>query len=271
MKHQSAGKSPTEVVGQIVDDRTVVGRAIAVIEAVCECGPNVTLAELTTVTGIPKPTTLRIANNLVNRRILKRTVHGYELGPELSRLGETASLQRGFDPYLPVLEELHAAHGGIAWFTAGRAFARLELIGTVCDSRLAAPVRAEWLALGGAAKLINTAMGHLLLAQRPDLLERIAHTGMAPITPHSLREPRQLFASVHRAEQERVAVDSEQSIEGWSCVAALLPSTTQTHAVIGVALPAIRANSAQMIRSLLRAFDSMIADTDPLNYKSHSD
>jgi hypothetical protein len=47
------------VVGEIIDDHTVVGRALAVIEAVAACGPNATLSELATLTGIPKPTAVR--------------------------------------------------------------------------------------------------------------------------------------------------------------------------------------------------------------------
>jgi DNA-binding IclR family transcriptional regulator len=78
----------------VVDDGTVLGRALAVINAVAECGPHVALAELSTVTGIPKPTALRIATSLVARQLLTRTARGYALGPELSRLGEKALLQR---------------------------------------------------------------------------------------------------------------------------------------------------------------------------------
>ena len=51
--------------GGIVDDRTVVGRALTVLEAVAELGPAATLADVAKLTGIPKPTALRIATNLV--------------------------------------------------------------------------------------------------------------------------------------------------------------------------------------------------------------
>ena len=42
--------------GEIVDDHTVVGRALAVLEVVAECGTDITLAELARVTGTsPNP------------------------------------------------------------------------------------------------------------------------------------------------------------------------------------------------------------------------
>jgi DNA-binding IclR family transcriptional regulator len=248
--------------GEFVDDHTVVGRALAIIEAVAECGPNATLGELASLTGIPKPTALRIANNLVVRRLLRRTLHGYALGPELSRLGESASLQRDFDRYMPVLEELHAAHGGIAWLTAGRELVKVQPVGMVCDSGLTVE-RIGGPAPGSAAMLLNTAAGHLVLAHRPDLLESIARNGMAPSTRNSPREVGQLYASVHRARQDGIAVESEQSAQGWSCAVALLPTTSGKRAMIGMTIPVGKASGREKLRSLLRAFDAIIADARP--------
>ncbi|WP_099040136.1 IclR family transcriptional regulator [Mycobacterium neglectum] len=261
---RTVGKRGTVFMGgEFLDDHTVVGRALAVIEAVVACGPNATLADLARLTGIPKPTALRIANDLVHRRLLRRTPNGYALGPELSRLGETASLQRDFDRYLPVLEELHAAHGGVAWLTAGRELAKVQPVGMVCDDGLEGIARAGWPAPGSAAMLINTAGGHLALAHQSDLLERVARNGMAPSTPHSLREVSQLYASVGRARQEGFAVESEQSARGWTCAAALLPARADKRAVVGVTIPVGRANARELIRSVLRALEAIVADIAP--------
>ena len=181
---------------EILDDHTVIGRALAVIEAVIACGSTATLADLARLTGIPKPTALRIASDLVQRRLLRRNPNGYSLGPELSRLGETASLQREFDRYIPVLEVGHAAHGGVAWLTAGR-----ELIeGSACRHGVRQRIRghsARRLACSGSARC--DAVLHRLRTPRSgastNLLERVARGGMAPSTtqPHSLREVSQLL------------------------------------------------------------------------------
>jgi DNA-binding IclR family transcriptional regulator len=250
----------------VVDDHTVVGRALAVIDAVAARGAHVTLAELSAVTGIPKPTVLRIAASLVARQLLMRTERGYALGPELGRLGEKASLQQQFAHYQPVVEELHAAHGGVAWVTAGRDLLEVQPVMQVSDPEFVTVARYGWPPPGSTATLASTAWGHLVLAQRPDLLDRIARRGFAPApSPNAIRDAGQLCASVHRARRDGFAVESEQNISGWSCVVALLPSTTGTRGLIGVTLPVGRANVRELIRTVLRAFDAITADTGPLN------
>jgi DNA-binding IclR family transcriptional regulator len=263
---ESGRGMPGEVVS---DDHTMVGRALAVIEAVAQCGPNATLAEIAAATSIPKSTVLRIAASLAARNLLRRTDLGYALGPALSRLGEKSSLQREFERYVPVLEELHAAHGGVAWLTAGRELTKVEPVVQVCDAELAVAAKYGWPTPGTAGMLSHTAGGHLVLGQQPELLDRIARNGMPPpFTPKGLREVGQLHASVQRARRDGVAVESEQCTPGWSCVAALLPSTTDKRAMIGVTLPVGRANARELIRSVLRAFDVIIADNGPLNRHS---
>jgi DNA-binding IclR family transcriptional regulator len=252
----------------VVDDRTMVGRTMALIEAVAAHGPPVGLAELASMTGIPKPTAHRIANDLVARQLLTRTERGYALGPALSRLGETASLQRDFDRYIPVLEELHAAYGGIAWLTAGPELDNVQPVAMVCDTGLFDMARAAWPQPGSDEMLLNTAGGHLALAHRPDLCDRVARRGMSPMTPNSLREFSELAATLHRVRRDGFAVESEQSSPGWSCAAALLPSTTDKLAVIGVTLQVGRANSRELLRALLRAFNAIAADDGPLNASS---
>jgi DNA-binding IclR family transcriptional regulator len=116
--------------------------------------------------------------------------------------------------------------------------------------------------------LLNTAGGHLALAHRPDLCDRVARRGMSPMTPNSLREFSELAATLHRVRRDGFAVESEQSSPGWSCAAALLPSTTDKLAVIGVTLQVDRANSRELLRALLRAFNAIAADDGPLNASS---
>jgi DNA-binding IclR family transcriptional regulator len=247
----------------VVDDHTVLGRALALVEAVAEYGANVTLAELAAVTDIPKSTVFRIAAALVERNLLKRTDRGYALGHELSRLGENAALQKEFERYIPVLEELHAAHGGVAWLTAGRELVDLHPIVQVSDPGFVPLARHGWPAPDSAEMLANTAFGHLALAHQPDLLERITR-GLVSSAPEGIHDARQLCASAQRARREGFAIESEQSVPGWSCVAMLLPSTTDKLAMIGVTLPVGRAHARELIRSVLRAFDAIVADAGPL-------
>jgi DNA-binding IclR family transcriptional regulator len=244
----------------ISDDHTVIGRALALVQAIADSGPNTTLAGLSAATGIPKPTALRIANRLVRQRLLKRTVSGYGLGPELSRLGEKASLQRRFERYLPVLEELQSTHGGAAWLTAGYELASVNPVAMVCESGLMAVSRNGWPQPGTNSMLTNTAAGHLVLSHRPDLIERVAREGITPSTPYSPNDLHQLSVTVERARQDGVAVESEQGALGFSCAAALLPTTNGTIAMIGVTMQVGQASSRELLRSALRAFDAITSD-----------
>ncbi|WP_446219963.1 helix-turn-helix domain-containing protein [Micromonospora sp. IBHARD004] len=63
-----------------MDDHTVTGRVMAVLEAVGALEEAATLAALTRHTGIPKPTVRRIAADLVARKILNRDATGYLWG-----------------------------------------------------------------------------------------------------------------------------------------------------------------------------------------------
>ena len=59
-----------------MDDGTVLGRALLVLDA-CLCTSQVaSLAELTSATGLPKPTVYRLAEQLVRRRLLDRVEGG---------------------------------------------------------------------------------------------------------------------------------------------------------------------------------------------------
>ncbi|MEV6984738.1 helix-turn-helix domain-containing protein [Sphaerisporangium sp. NPDC051017] len=74
-----------------MDDRTVTGRAAAILDAVA-AGDPMTLAELTRAVGIPKPTVRRIAADLMSRRLLARCADGrYRLGVHLLELGVRAA------------------------------------------------------------------------------------------------------------------------------------------------------------------------------------
>jgi DNA-binding IclR family transcriptional regulator len=246
----------------VVDDHTVVGRALAIIEAVAQCGPHTTLSQIAVATGIPKPTALRIANDLVARKLLEGTGRGYTLGAELARLGEKATLQREFERYVPALEELHAAHGGVAWLTAGPELVKMQPVVQVCDAEFVPIARYGWSEPDSAGMLASTAWGHLVLAQRPDLLERVASNGLAPpVSPYALRDVGQLYASVRRAQRDGFAVESERGAPGWTCVVALLPGGTNTRAMIGATLPVGRANARAIIRSVFRAFEAIAAET----------
>ncbi|NMO03767.1 helix-turn-helix domain-containing protein [Gordonia sp. TBRC 11910] len=246
-----------------VDDHTMLGRAMAIVDAIADHGCGLPLTDLAAVTGLPKPTTLRIANSLVERNILTRNAFGYALGPSLVGLGETAALQRRFERYRPILDELQRRHGGVAWLTAGPSIVRVHPIAVVCAPRLLPLAHSAWPASDSPEMLANTAGGHLALAQRPDLIDQVvARGGLRRRTPTSLRDARELAAAVARVQRDGFAVESEQCVPGWSCAAAVLPSIEGTAAVVGITVDAEH-NPRDILRALGRAFEAIVDDAVP--------
>jgi len=105
------------------DDKTVVGRVAAILDAVAEASAPVPLAELTRLTGIPKPTVRRIAASLVARGILGRTEAGYVPGGKMLRYGLHAMSRHPVALAVqPYLQDLHQrSMGEMAWFATAEA------------------------------------------------------------------------------------------------------------------------------------------------------
>jgi DNA-binding IclR family transcriptional regulator len=61
-----------------MDDHTVIGRAVAILDCIASAAGPLALAALTRRTGIPKPTVRRIANDLTKRGMLELTSDGYQ-------------------------------------------------------------------------------------------------------------------------------------------------------------------------------------------------
>lgn len=220
-----------------MDDHTVLGRALELVQVVAEHGPGLTLAELTRRSGLPKPTARRIAGDLVRREVLERVADGYSLGPRLGELGAAATAQRRYAAARPALAELQARCGGIVWLTAGPQLSRLRPVEVACDPSLRPLVRSSWPPPNSVDSLVNTAGGHVVLARRPDLMEVALERGWTPWTPNSPADPRGLRASVQGVLDTGAAVEVERSRLGWQCVAAAVSGVDGEPAVLGVTLP----------------------------------
>ena len=241
-----------------MDDGTVVGRALEIISTVA-LGIQTPLAELAAKTGIPKPTTRRIAEDLVRRKVLIRVEHGYAIGPALTHLERAAAIQRRFSDAHDHLVELHARCGGVAWFSPATPLQSPKPMPSeiVCDPELSGLLKGEWPDLTSPAALANTAAGRLVLLQRPDLFERLACAGIPQPTPHSPTTARQLDAILRQIGDLRASVESEQNALGWRCVAVRLDGPGRSAGILGVTIPAARGDLAQIVRATLRVAEAM--------------
>lgn len=221
-----------------MDDHTVVGRALAILETVASSSDAVTLAHLARTTGLPKPTALRIANDLVGRGLLVRTDGTFTTGPHLRALGALALDQATYrGPAGPLLQELHARTRQLAFLAVldGR---QLVLVDVVADSGAPRPApllqgRTWSLSLDGVDAL-TCAAGRVVLAEADDGGRSLVARGVPRMTPYTVTSRRLVLDALRRVRDDGVAVEREQRQQGWSCVAAPIRSDSSVVAVVGL-------------------------------------
>ncbi|MFG2039873.1 IclR family transcriptional regulator [Dactylosporangium sp. NPDC048998] len=203
-----------------MDDRTVTGRVIAVLDAVAQSSGRATLAALTRSTGIPKPTVRRIAADLVTRGMLERDVDGYRLGAHLLQLGAEAAKQQDVRRTVaPFVHDLFARTGEIAWMTAFTDTSN-TLVESAFGSQRIDDMRHPWPAVIRSAFFLTTAAGRLVLAHRPELIEDLRSRALPRLTRYTVTNWGQVANSVELARDNGVAIEHEQTTLGYSCIAA---------------------------------------------------
>ncbi|MFI5909389.1 IclR family transcriptional regulator [Dactylosporangium sp. NPDC051541] len=214
-----------------MDDGTVTGRVLLVLATVARQGP-ITLARLTQVTGVPKPTVRRIANDLARRGMLARTPEGYTAGTDLERLAlritRDDALRRTSGP---LLLELNRRTGQSAWLSLidGDDVLMFDAV----HGPLAPPNGAyPWPHAQKLEGYLGTATGRIVLAHRPEIAERFERLPIRRATPHALSSRRQLAVELRRVRDTGVAAEDEQFRLGWSCLAAPVRDAAGT--VVGV-------------------------------------
>ncbi|WP_436791258.1 IclR family transcriptional regulator [Yinghuangia sp. YIM S10712] len=206
-----------------MDDHTVTGRVVAVLDVVAAGRGPVTLAELTRATGIPKPTVRRIAADLVARNMLRRDENGYRLGGRMLQYGMRASEQQGLSALsTPHVHDMLARTREIAW------------VGAVTDSGVTVlslafgTNRAEIAGSFGSGFSFGhpafpaTAMGRLILAEHPELLDRLRRRPPARLTRYTTTSWRRFDTVIAAIRDTGIATEVEQGALGYSCAAAPL-------------------------------------------------
>ncbi|SNR51782.1 transcriptional regulator, IclR family [Actinomadura mexicana] len=204
-----------------MDDRTVTGRVVAVLDAVAAHGGPMTLADLTREVGVPKPTVRRIAADLVARRMLQRSPDGrYRLGSHLLDLGRRAAFQQGLlHAATPHVQDLFARTGEIVW-VCEISDGSITFMGMAFGANRAPDVRrGEWPNDPRSAALQTSALGRVVLAERPDLLEGLRGRPPAPQTPRGTMSWPRFLDELRAVRDTAIAVEHEQCRLGFSCVA----------------------------------------------------
>ncbi|MFE9207290.1 helix-turn-helix domain-containing protein [Micromonospora sp. NPDC007230] len=212
-----------------MDDHTVTGRVLAILEVLAEApsGQPVGLAQLTARTSIPKPTVRRIANDLVAKRLVLRNGGGYLLGPRMMTLGTHAERQLGaVELVTPFVHELHARSGSIAWAGLSEGL-HIDLIDSAHGREHAAIMASSWPRQLDFPHVPSTAIGHLVAARHPQAVEEVVRRGISRLTKHTVVVPGRYAAKVRRAAETRSALEWEECRLGWWCAAVEIQFASQ--------------------------------------------
>lgn len=202
---------------QVGERRSVLRRALSVLDAFEYRDRDVSLAELTRRSGLPKPTVLRILTELVDWGAVERTERGYQLGVRLFMLGEKVPRQASLrDVATPFLEDLYEAthenvnlgvlHGTDVLFLA-------RVTGHRSSDVL--------LRVGDTLPAHSTSTGKALLAHAPGgVLDEVLAAGLQRHTPHTVVMPGMFLKQLRSVAKQGYAVNEEETHRGVVSVAA---------------------------------------------------
>lgn len=198
---------------------TVLGKALAVLQAFTVEDTELGFAELGRRTGLAKATLHRTLAELVEHRLLERPDGRYRLSGLVFELGMRAAVERGLlEVATPYLEDLYertheTVHLGV------REGAEVVYVAKMGGHRqVDAPSR-----LGGRMPLHATAVGKVLLAHAaPEIRESVLRGPLARRTPRTVVHVDVLRRQLDRAALHGVALEHEESAVGIVCAAGVV-------------------------------------------------
>lgn len=215
-------------------------RAVSVLEALVAADRSATLAELTGVVRLPKPTLYRMLGMLESAGLVMREpgARRYAPGPRLAALGRNVMLNASLRAERSaILARLVGEIGETCNFTM------LDGAQVVYVDRVEAawPLRMT-LTSGSHVPLHCTASGKLLLALLPKATRErlITQLPLNRYTEATITDAKRLGAELARIRASRYATDNEEFHAGLVCVAVPVAGKRRACAALAVHAPASR-------------------------------
>ncbi|MGH3661502.1 MAG: IclR family transcriptional regulator [Micromonosporaceae bacterium] len=240
--------------------KSVLARALTILTSFEAGVAEMTLADLTRHTGLPKPTVHRLVTELSSWGVLERTSGGIRLGMRLFELGQLAPAQRDLrEAALPYLEDLRAATRATVHLAV------LDGLEVVYIEKLTGRGGPELPSrVGGRMPTYCTAVGKALLAYSvPEVTHSVVDAGLVRRTPRTIVMPGLLSRELANARRRGVAFEQEESTPGVVCAACpVLDEDSQPVAGVSVSgwsgrlnlrrvAPAVRTATLGLSRHLL--------------------
>jgi DNA-binding IclR family transcriptional regulator len=232
--------------------RTVMGRVASIMEAFTGGRQVLGLAELSDVTGLPKSTLHRLADQLCQVGWVERDPGGYRVGMRLYELGSLAVESNGMhDAALPHLQALASRTGMAAQLAV------LDGAEIVYLERIAPPVLRLPTRRGGRQPAYCTGLGKALAAFDDDAARGVLEAPMARRTATTITEPFLLWNEFGRIRDAGVAYDRGEAYEELCCVAAPVRGSGRAIGAVSLTGPAGRMRWSSAAEAVRTAADAI--------------
>lgn len=215
------------------DAMSVLQRSALILDAF-PGGAALTLAEVSTRTGLPRSTTHRLLVDLAELGWLSRRGNTFELGMALFELGERVGLKHRLRAAaVPFMQDLFAVTEQTVHLAVrdGHDAVYVEKI----HGHAALPLPSQ---IGGRLPLTCTAVGKALLASEdPAVQSEIFARPIRRFTPQSITDVRVLTKELDSIRRTGVAIEREEAALGGCCLASPVLQAGKPIAALSVSVP----------------------------------
>jgi len=196
-----------------------IGKMMDILGCFSTVDRRLSLAQIATRSGLPRPTTHRMLSALREIGFIEQDARNgnYGLGIRLFELGSTAlanmDLLREAKPFIDRLSRLagESSHLGV--------FNGFEVIVVEREEPTERPVRG--VRPSESSPAYCTGVGKAVLAfQRPEVIERLIDAGLKPFTTNTITSPDRLRAELAAIRERGYAIDDAEHEIWVRCVAA---------------------------------------------------
>lgn len=195
---------------------SLLARAVRIMRCFTETGTSLTLAELSSRSGLPKSTTHRLVTEMVRLRLLDKDAEEYHLGMWLFEVGEMVPAPMALTSLaLPIMEDLREATRKRIHLAVldGNEVVYVQILGRATVDVTSRP--------GGRLPAHVTGVGKVLLAySAPHVIKGYLQEPLVAMTPHTVSTAEDLLSELAAIRSVGMALDREESHLGITCVAA---------------------------------------------------
>jgi len=196
-----------------------VDRALSILSCFSLTKPELSLVELTEMTGLPKPTVFRLLSSLEAARFVHPTEDNqrYKVGIRLFELGEiyqaNFAIQHVVLPYMQEITEKFDIVCNLGILDEGQ-------VVYVAATDQGGPFRHVPI-IGYRHYIHCSALGKSLVLELPEaeILEILQKRGMPALSPFTLTTPDDFLANLEQARQNGYTVDDQEGAVGIFCLA----------------------------------------------------